>query len=140
MCLRIYAVTRRNKFLGGGLLVLTVVQFCFGIYSTAVDAKSPREFINRLFVRILSHRWPVQPLPKINLDAYRICLPQRSRSGELVFTSFSITFGTPSPSDFQHNSTMGVLMYFIPRTPLRCGIRSFYIHNYFRHSQRINHE
>jgi len=53
MCLRVYAVTRRNKLIGGALSVLIVAQFCFGIYFAVVDGTSPCEFLNRLlFVRV----------------------------------------------------------------------------------------
>ena len=64
----------------------------------------------------------MQSLPEINLDAYKVCLPPRWRPGELSFAGISVTFGTPLPSDSQHNFTFGVLMHFASRAPLLCGI------------------
>ena len=93
-------MTRRNKLLAGALSLLTVAQFCCGIYNTVIDGMSLREFLNRLFVRVLSHRSLAQPVPKINLDAYEVCLPKKWRPGELISTSISVTFGTPLPSGF----------------------------------------
>ena len=69
---------------------------------------------------MVSYRPLVQPLPEINLDAYKVCLPPRWRPGELTFTSISVTFGTSLFSDSQHNFTLEVLTQSSSRTPLRC--------------------
>ena len=87
----------------------------------------PCGFLNRLFVRVLSYRSLVQPVLEINLDVYNVCIARNWRPGELAFASVWITFGTPLPSDFQHNFTLGVLMYFTSRTSLRCGTIDLFI-------------
>ena len=99
MCLRVYAVTGGNKLLAGPLSVLVIAQVCFGIYFTILYGMIPREFgyLSRLCV--VSYRPLVQPLPEINLDAYKTCLPPRWRPGEVANVSISVTFGTPLPSD-----------------------------------------
>ena len=57
MCLRVYAVTGKNKLLCGVLSVLAATQFSFGIYSAFVDGTGPREFLNRLLFacRLIGH-------------------------------------------------------------------------------------
>jgi len=135
MCIRVYAVTERNKLLCGALPLLIVAQLCFGIYFTVMNGTTPRESFNRLFIhsRVVLYEPLVSPLPEINLDAYKSCLPSRWRPGELTFASISITFGMPLPSDFQHDFTSGVLMY--------CGHpRSFDVLDHFVHSQRVKDE
>jgi len=56
------------------------------------------------------------------LNVYKACIAPKFRPGELGFSAISVTFGTPSPPDFQHNFTLGVLIHFMSRTPLYCGI------------------
>ena len=65
----------RNKLLRGALSVLIAAQLIVGIYFAVVDGTGPSEFLNRLFVRMLSHRSSVQPPPEINLDVYNVCIP-----------------------------------------------------------------
>jgi len=67
-------------------------------------------------------RPPAQPLPEIDLDAFKVCFYQRWRVGELLFTNLVIAFGMSSPSNLQHDLTSGVLMRFIPHAPQRRGI------------------
>ena len=55
MCLRVYAVTGRNKLVGGTLSVMIVGQLCFGIYFTVVNGTTPCEFLDRLAVRVRSN-------------------------------------------------------------------------------------
>ena len=67
------------------------------------------------------------PLPEIDLDAYKVCFPPRWRPGETAFTSISVVFGAPLPSDFQHGSTSGALTYFMLHTLLLCGAVDFLV-------------
>jgi hypothetical protein len=55
MGLRVYAVTGRNKVVGGALSALIVAQLGFGIYFTVVYGTTPCEFLDRLFVRVWPH-------------------------------------------------------------------------------------
>jgi len=41
IALRIYAVTERNKWVGGSLSGMIAAQFVFAIYSTVMSAMSP---------------------------------------------------------------------------------------------------
>ena len=77
--------------------------------------------------RVVSSRSLVQSLPEIDLDAYRVCVPPKFRPGELTFTSISLVFGTLLPSDLRDNFTLGVLMYFMSRTHIRCGIADLFV-------------
>lgn len=135
MCIRVYALTERNKLLCGALSVLTVAQFCFGIYFTVMNGTTPCEFPDRFFVRsrVVLYRPLVSPLPEINLDAYKSCLPPSWRPGELTFVSISVTFGTPLLSDFQHDFTSGVLTH-------RGHHRSFHVLDHLVHSQKVKDE
>jgi len=108
-------VTGGNKLLSGMLSILIVAQLGFGIYFIFVSAITPCEFLDRLFVRVWSHRPLAGSLPDINLDAFRTCFPPRWRPGEVTFTSISVAFGAFLPFYFQRNLTFGVLMYFTPR-------------------------
>jgi len=121
MCLRVYAVTGKNKLLCGVLSVLAATQLGLGICLAVVNGTASCEFLSHLFVRVLFHRSLVQPLPNINLDIFKVCLPRRWPPGEIAFTTIPVAFGTPLPFDFQHNSISGVLTYSTFRTPLRCG-------------------
>ena len=120
MCLRVYAVTEKNKLLCGVLSVLVATQLGLGICYGVVEATGPGEFLDRLFVRVSFHQSLVQPPPDINLDIFKVCLPRRWPPGEIAFSSIPVVFGTPSPLEFQHNSTSGVLTHFTSRTPLLC--------------------
>lgn len=100
MCLRVYAVTRRNKLLSGTLSLLIAAQLCFGIYFTVMYSMAPCELLNRSFICVWSHRLLVQPLPEIDLNVYKVCLPPKLWPGELTFAGISVTFCTLSPSDF----------------------------------------
>jgi len=48
---------------------------------------------------------------------YFIVRTPMSRCGFLNLFNLAITFGTSSPSNVQHNSTSGVLMYLAPHAP-----------------------
>jgi len=100
MCLRVYAVTQKNKLLCGVLSVLAATQLGLGICYAVVEATGPCEFLNRLFIPTLFHWSLVQPAPDINLDIFKVCLPRRWLPGEVAFASISVIFGTPLPSDF----------------------------------------
>ena len=112
MCLRVYAVTRRNKLICGVLSALIAAQLSFGIYFAVVDGTGPSEFLNHLPVRVLSHRSLVQKFPEISLDMFHVCVPQERRHVELAFISISVAFGTPLPSDPQRDVTSGALIFF----------------------------
>ena len=88
-------MTGKSKLHGGALSVLIAVQLGFGIYFVFVNGVGPGEFLNCLFVRVWSHRPPVQPAPEINLDAYKVCFPKRWHLGELVFAGITVVFGKP---------------------------------------------
>ncbi|KAF9646676.1 hypothetical protein BDM02DRAFT_3118320 [Thelephora ganbajun] len=75
LALRIYAVTERNKWLGGLFSALTAAQLCFGTYFT-----------------IWSVSAPLGSLPEIDLDAFRLCTIKRWRGGELIFGSLMTAF------------------------------------------------
>ena len=119
-------MTGRNKLLCGAISVLIAAQLSVGIYFAVVDGTGLSEFLNHLFVRILSHRSSVQPPSEMNLDVYNVCIPRDWRSAVLAFSSVSVAFGTPLPSDFQREFTLGALISFASRTPLRCGIADLF--------------
>lgn len=75
IALRLYAVTGRNKILGGIACVLVIVQLVSGLWFTAVTG-----------VR------PMQQLPQINIDPFRICFFRQWRPGEFSFIILAITF------------------------------------------------
>jgi len=75
IALRIYAVTERNRWVGGALSSIIVAQSVFGIYSTVMSAMSP-----------------IQQLPDINLEPFKICIFQPSRLRELVFVNVGVAF------------------------------------------------
>jgi len=102
---RVYVVTNKNKLLGGTLALLIATQLCFGIFSVVWVALRPREFPDRLFVRVQTYRLLVQPLPEINLDAFKFCAFKRWRLGELIHYNLTTFFGTPSPSNLYHYFT-----------------------------------
>ena len=104
-----YAVTGKKKLLNGPLFAISAAQFCFGIYAIARVATNPSKFINRLFICAQTHQPPAMPLPEINLDAFKVCVFERWRVGELIFINLATAFGTHTPSDFQHNTISGVL-------------------------------
>jgi hypothetical protein len=52
MGLRVYAVTGKNKMVGGALSALIVAQLGFGICAAVVSGTTPCEFLDRLFVRV----------------------------------------------------------------------------------------
>lgn len=58
-----------------------------------------------------AYRTPVQPLPDINLDEFKICIYKLWSLGELIFYNSAMAFGTSSHSNFHGYSTPGVLMH-----------------------------
>jgi hypothetical protein len=93
-----------------------------------------REFLNHLFVRVLSHWSLVQPFLEINMDLFKVCVLPRWPPGELALTIISVAFGMPLPSYFQRNFTFGVLMRFTSRL---WHHRCTRVLNHFGHSQEI---
>ncbi|KAF9643257.1 hypothetical protein BDM02DRAFT_1545403 [Thelephora ganbajun] len=75
IALRVYAIAERNRLVGGALSVLIIAQLCFGIWAIVMAAI-----------------FPIQSVPEINLDAYRICFFKRWRFGELSFTITTVAF------------------------------------------------
>ena len=123
MCVRVYAVTGRNRFLCGALCVLTAAQLCFGIYYTVMYSVLPCETLDSFFAHAwFNSRSLVQSLPEIDLDAYRVCVPPKFRPGEVTFTSISFVFGTLLPSDLRDNSDLRILIHFMSRIYPRCGV------------------
>ena len=120
MYLRVYAVTGRGGLLSGTISVQIAAQLVVGIYFAVVDGTGPSEFLNRLFVHMLSHHSSVQPPPEMNLDVYNVCIPPDRRPAMVAFSGVSIAFGVPLPSDFQREFTFGTLMFFASRAPLWC--------------------
>jgi hypothetical protein len=51
-------------------------------------------FLNILSLFLVSIRLPVQALPQINLDAFKVCLFQQWRPGEISFVTIAVAFGT----------------------------------------------
>jgi len=100
MCIRIYAVTRRNKLLCGVLLVVIAVQLSAGINFAIAYGTGPSGFLSSLFVRVLSHRSSVQLPLGVDLDVYNACIPQEQRPAELAFNGISVASGTPFPTRF----------------------------------------
>lgn len=49
-CLRIYAITERNKLFAGALSVMIVTQMSFGIYLIVKDGKGPGELLGPFFI------------------------------------------------------------------------------------------
>lgn len=84
--LRIYAVTERNKWIGGALSVIILAQISFGTYYLV------RTVIN-----------PPARLPQVDLDPFHVCLAELWELGGLIFTiigacfdvlAFSLIFAT----------------------------------------------
>lgn len=91
--LRIYAVTRRNVLLGSLLLVLISIQLCFGIYFITRTGMTPGKFLFPFIHSCGLISFLAQPLPEIKLDAFEVCIYNRWKLGELLFTNMVIGFG-----------------------------------------------
>ena len=91
-------MTQRNKLLGATLSVLIVTEIVFGTYSVIRIGMGPCESLDCLLVRARAHRFPVLPLPEIDLDVFKICIYERWRLGELLYVNLLIVFGMPSSS------------------------------------------
>ena len=114
-------MTGRSKLLCGAISVLIVAQLIVGIYSTVVDGTGLSEFLNRLFLPMLSHHSSVQPPPEMNLDVY-VSIPRERWLAVVAFSSVSLAFRAPLPSSFQREFTLGALMSFAYCAALCCGI------------------
>ena len=106
---RVYAVTGRNKLIGGAFALAIAAQFCHGTFSIIWFAFGPRKSLNHLTVRVWTNQFLVASLPEINLDPFKVCLYKRWRPGELVYYNQTIFFGKSSPSSLRHCFTPGVL-------------------------------
>ncbi|KAF9646677.1 hypothetical protein BDM02DRAFT_3188645 [Thelephora ganbajun] len=92
-------MTRKNKFLGCVLGLLIAAQFWFGIFSTVWIALRP-----------------LQPIPEIYLDVFKVCAYKRWRLGELIFVNMAISFGVSLSSNLQLNFSSGTLMCLTPQS------------------------
>ena len=102
---RVYAVSGRNKWIGGALALTTVVQLVHGIFSVVWYARGPRKSLNHFAVRVRTHRSLVELFPEINLDPFELCAYKRWRLGELMYYNLATFFGKSSPSSMQHRFT-----------------------------------
>jgi len=109
MVYRVYAVTGRNKVIGGALALVVAAQFSHGVFSAVWVALGPRKSLNNSTVRVQAHRFLVAPFPEINLDSFKLCAYKEWKLGELVFYNLTTFFGKSSPSSLQHRFTPGVL-------------------------------
>ncbi|KAF9781781.1 hypothetical protein BJ322DRAFT_1078244 [Thelephora terrestris] len=73
--LRVYAITRKNKLIGGILALQIAGGIGFGIFSV-----------------VRAGLGPVQALPDINLDEFRICVFKLWSLGELIYYNSAIVF------------------------------------------------
>lgn len=73
--LRVYAVTERNKWIGGALSSLILGQLTFGIYMVVAAAENPM----------------LRP-PEINLDPFKFCVYEMPKLGDLVFVNIAVAF------------------------------------------------
>ncbi|KAF9783340.1 hypothetical protein BJ322DRAFT_147481 [Thelephora terrestris] len=79
IAIRLYAVTGRSKVHACVLCALILGQLAIG-----------------LALAIVSGIRPLNPLPPINLDAFKICSFNQWRPGEFGFVIVAVSFGTPS--------------------------------------------
>ncbi|KAF9783384.1 hypothetical protein BJ322DRAFT_149896 [Thelephora terrestris] len=75
VALRIYAITRRNKFLAGALAVIIAAEACWNLYS---------------IIRIALG--PVQLFPALGLDPFHICVTKSWEVQELAFYGLAMFF------------------------------------------------
>lgn len=75
VALRIYAITNKNKWLGRVL-----------VFALAF------ELVNTFFWMIWNGLGPLAPLPKVNLDAFQICLYKLWDGGALIYYSTTMFF------------------------------------------------
>jgi len=102
---RVYAVTGRSKRIGVVLGLAIAVQFCHGVFSVVWIALGPRKSLNHLTIRVLAHRFLVQPFPEINLDPFEVCVYKLWNLGELIYYNLTIFFGQFSISGLEHYFT-----------------------------------
>ncbi|KAF9783339.1 hypothetical protein BJ322DRAFT_1022033 [Thelephora terrestris] len=79
---RLYAVSGRNKLHASVLFVLLAAQSCAGIWLTVVAGTHP-----------------IQSLPQINLDAFKVCLVQQWRPGVISFVTIGVAFVAGTVTD-----------------------------------------
>ncbi|KAF9648038.1 hypothetical protein BDM02DRAFT_3116104 [Thelephora ganbajun] len=75
IALRVYGVTGRNRLIGGALFVMVSAQISLGSY-----------FLIRAVID------PIQSVPEIDLDAFKMCFYKRWQHGEISFTNLVIVF------------------------------------------------
>ena len=90
-------MTGRSKRIGVVLGLAIAAQFCHGVFSVVRIALGPRKSLNHLIIRVLTHRFLVQPFPEINLDPFEVCIYKRWSLGELLYYNLTVFFGQSSP-------------------------------------------
>ena len=105
ICLRLYAVTGRNKLYGAVFITLITGQFGGGLWYDIVSGRAPSELFIDLLIFAQSHWLSVQKLPPINLDAFRACAAASVRSGAISFVSIAIAFGASPNSHLNPGSS-----------------------------------
>ena len=90
----------KNKLQGGVLGTLMLVQLVGGLWFTAVTGVRDSKFFDRSFIPAwqVSRQPPVQSLPQINLDPYKVCFFQQWRPGEFSFIATALSFGASPTS------------------------------------------
>lgn len=92
-------MTGRRKLFGLVLCVLIAAQLGAGICLTVWDGSHPGRLSPSTRFGVVSCLSLEQQLPEVNLDAFKLCLAQRWRTGEVTFISITMTFGMALPSD-----------------------------------------
>ena len=97
MATRVYAVAGRGKLLGVVFCVLIAAQFGSGLCNTVWYGEHQSESLGSICSFMVSRLSLAIKLPELDLDAYKLCLAQRWRPGEVTFSSITVVFGTSSP-------------------------------------------
>jgi len=77
MTLRIYAVTRNNRWIASYLSFITFAQFAFGLY---------------LMIRFATR--PAVSIPNLPFDEFQFCLFQQWKIGEIIYALYSVVYDT----------------------------------------------
>jgi len=99
---RIWAMTGRNKLIGGILALTIAGEFCHGVLSVVWVALHGRKYLNYLTGRVRTHLFLVEPFPEIDLDPFKLCIYKAWKVGELMYNNLSTFFGTSSSPSLRH--------------------------------------
>lgn len=91
---RIYAVTKRNRWIGGVLSCLIVAQFATGIYLTVYTAVSPSKPLFFILFSYGFRTFLVPNIPVVDYEPFEICGSVLSKVGNLIFVNMGVGFGT----------------------------------------------